>query len=196
MSKGEQTRQRIIARAADVFNTSGFAGTSMADLTRAAGIEKGGLYNHFPSKEALALESFDYAVELIAQRLEAALEGKQSALDRLITIVHVFRSNLETPALRGGCPVLNTAIEASDTSSVLRERAQAAMTAWQKLIGSTVKAGVQRGELRPDADPRVVATIVTSTAEGALMLSRLYDDPVYMRRAVDHLTGYLQSLAA
>lgn len=194
MSKGEQTRQRIIARAADVFNTYGFFGTSMGDLTRAAGIEKGGIYNHFPSKEALALASFDYATGLIARRLSDALEGKQRAIDRLLAIVGVFRSITDAPPLPGGCPVLNTAVEADDAYPALRERAREAMTGWHKLIGSNVKAGVGRGELRPDADPRMVATIVTSTLEGAVMLSKLYDDPIYMQRAVEHVIGYLRSL--
>ena len=75
MTKGEQTRQRIIARAAPVFNVHGFAGTSMGQLTEAIGLEKGGIYNHFPSKEALALQAFDYAVGLTAARFAAALDG-------------------------------------------------------------------------------------------------------------------------
>ena len=196
MAKGAETRRRIVARAADIFNVHGFAGTSMGDLTRAAGIEKGGIYNHFTSKEALALAAFDYAVGLMAERFRVAIDGKEHALDRLLAIVGVFQNYLDAPPLPGGCPVLNTAIESDDTSPTLRQRAQDAMTSWHKLIGSTVKAGVERGELRPDADPRAVASLVTAMVEGALMLSRLYDDPAHMRRAVDHLTGYIQSLAA
>jgi len=196
VAKGAETRRRIVARAAEVFNVYGFAGTSMGDLTRAAGIEKGGIYNHFASKEALALAAFDYAVDLMAERFSAATAGKERALDRLLAIVGVFQNYLDAPPLRGGCPVLNTAIESDDTSPTLRQRAQDAMTGWHKLIGSTVKAGVQRGDLRPDADPRAVASLVTATLEGALMLSKLYDDPAHMRRAVAHLTEYIESLAA
>jgi len=194
VSKGEQTRRRIIARAAGIFNVQGFSGTSMGDLTRATGFEKGGIYNHFSSKEALALAAFDYAVELIAQRFRDALAGQERAIDGLLAIVGVFQRYVIDPPLPGGCPVLNTAIEADDSSSTLRAHAQAAMTSWQKLIGKTVKTGVERGELRPDAEPRAVATIVTATLEGAVMLSQLYDDPAYMHRAVEHLTAYLQSL--
>ena len=195
MSKGEQTRQRIVARAANVFNVRGFAGTSMGDLIQATGLEKGGIYNHFPSKEALALAAFDYAVALIGQHYQKAIAGKERALDRLIAIMGVFQRHVENPMVPGGCPVLNTAVEADDTSPVLREHAQAAMTSWHKLIGRIIKAGVLSGELRPEADPYVVASIMTATLEGALMLSRLYDDPTHLRRAVAHLISYLESLA-
>jgi AcrR family transcriptional regulator len=194
MSKGTRTRQHIIARAATVFNTQGFAGTSMADLTRQTGIEKGGIYNHFPSKEALALAAFDYAVTLISQRMQEVLAQEERAIDRLYAITNVFRSVIDAPLVPGGCPLMNTAIEADDTSPILRERAQETMTSWLRLIGGTVKQGMADGELRPDTDPRMVATIMASTLEGSIMLSKLYDDPIYIHRAVEHLTGYLQSL--
>ncbi|HEU5099038.1 MAG TPA: TetR/AcrR family transcriptional regulator [Roseiflexaceae bacterium] len=195
MTKGEQTRQRIITRAAPVFNVHGYAGTSMGQLTEATGLEKGGIYNHFPSKEALALQAFDYAVGLTAERFAHALAGKQGAVERLLAIVGVLKHYVDDPTLPGGCPILNTAIEADDAYPPLRERAKAAMTDWHRLIGSNVKAGVQRGELRPDADPRVVASVLTATMEGGLMLSKLYGDPVYMYRAADHLEAYIRSLA-
>ena len=48
------------------------------------------------------------------------------------------RAYLDDPSVPGGCPILNTAVEADDTYPALRERAQAAMTNWHKLIGATV----------------------------------------------------------
>ena len=195
MSKGSLTRKRIIARAAPVFNTRGYAGTSLGDITQAAGLEKGGIYNHFASKEALALEAFDYAVDLIGQRFLEAIASREHAVDQLLAIVEVFLRNVDDPPVPGGCPVLNTAIEADDTYPALRERAQAAMTGWQKLIGKTVKLGVERGELRPDANPRAIASLLTAMLEGALMLSKLYDDPIHMQRAAEHVGEYVRSLA-
>jgi AcrR family transcriptional regulator len=194
VSKGEQTRRRIIARAAPVFNTRGFAGTSMGDLTQVTGLEKGGIYNHFASKEALALAAFDYAVEQIGQRFAEAIAPHERASDQLMAIVGVFERQATAPDLPGGCPVVNTAVEADDTSPTLRARAQDAMTAWHKLIGRTVKDGIRSGELRDETDPFVVASLVTATLEGALMLTRLYDDPAHIERAVAHLAGYIRSL--
>jgi TetR/AcrR family transcriptional regulator, transcriptional repressor for nem operon len=196
MSKGTDTRERIVARAANVFSERGFFGSSMADLLAATGLQKGGLYNHFASKEQLALASFDYAVSLVTDRFTTALAGRTSAVDRLLAVVGVIRSLVDSPALPGGCPILNTAIEADDTMPALRDAARAAMTGWQKLIGSTVKAGVASGELVPGADPYAVATVVTATMEGAVFLSKLYDDPAHMRRAVEHVEAYVRGLVA
>jgi TetR/AcrR family transcriptional repressor of nem operon len=194
MSKGERTRRMIVERAAPVFNTRGYFGASLQDLVRETGLEKGGIYNHFASKEALALAALDYAVGLLAQHYQEALVGKERALDRLLAIVGAFRGLADDTPVPGGCPILNTAVEADDTYPVLRDRARAAMDDWQRLLGGIVKRGVEAGELRPGADPRAVATVITATLEGALMLSKLYDDPAHLDRAAEHLTQYLESL--
>lgn len=194
MRKGERTRQMIVERAAPVFNTHGYFGASMSDLIRETRIGKGGIYNHFESKEALALEAFEFAVELVRERFRAALAGKQLAADRLLAVVGVFRSMIDDPPLLGGCPVLNTAIEADDTNPPLRDRARQVMDEWRELIIRITRKGIRTGELRPETDPEALATVVAATLEGAVMLSKLYSDPVHMRRAVDHVTTYIRSL--
>jgi TetR/AcrR family transcriptional repressor of nem operon len=195
-TKGERTRQRIVEQAANVMSVRGYFATSMADLARETGLEKGSLYNHFDSKEALALAAFDYSVALVGKRFDEALSGQERAIDRLRVIVGVFRSLADAPPLPGGDPVLNMAIESDDAYPVLLDRAQEAMTSWQKLIGKTAKEGVARGELKPEVNPRELASIITSTLEGAVMMSKLFRDPTHMRWAVDHLMRYLDSLVA
>src|SRR6266480_5374711 len=83
MSKGEQTREMILERTAQLFSRQGYFGSSLSDIMHETGLEKGGIYNHFESKEELALEAFDFAVELVSQRMRLALAGKINAIDRL-----------------------------------------------------------------------------------------------------------------
>lgn len=195
MKKGERTRRAIVEKAAGVFNTKGYSGSSMNDLVREIGLEKGGIYNHFASKEELALEAFDYAAGTMRGRFRAALEGKEGALERLFAVVDVLGSLAEDPPVAGGCPILNTAVESDSAHIELKERAREAMSGWLRLIGGLIKEGVRNGELRPDTDPRETASVVVATLEGAVMLSRLYEDPAYMKRSVDHLKEHLGSLA-
>jgi TetR/AcrR family transcriptional repressor of nem operon len=194
MKKGELTRRRIVERSAPVFNTKGYAGASMSDLVVVTGLEKGGIYNHFGSKEELALEAFDYATGIMRERLREALKAKEGALNRLFAVVEVLGTVAEDPPVAGGCPVLNTAVEADDAYPALKERAAGAIDDWLRLVGREVKEGVKGGELSPRVDPRAVASVVVATLEGAVILSRLHDDPAHMRRAVEHLKDYLRSL--
>src|SRR5438876_5757808 len=107
MSKGEQTKERILERAAQLFNQQGYFGSSLSDIMHETGLEKGGIYNHFTSKEQLALEAFDYTVALLGQRMRDFLKGKTHAVDRLLAILSYFQSLIEDPIVVGGCPILN-----------------------------------------------------------------------------------------
>ena len=73
MSKAEITRQKIIKEAANIFNQNGYAGSSISDVMKATGLKKGGIYNHFASKDELAIAAFDYARGLLQQRYSQAL---------------------------------------------------------------------------------------------------------------------------
>jgi AcrR family transcriptional regulator len=193
VSKGQQTREMILEKAAILFSRQGYFGSSISDLMEETGLKKGGIFNHFESKEQLALEAFDYSVDLIWQRIKQEFENKPNRADRLLAVVSVFRWLAETPPLPGGCPILNTAIEADDAHPALRERARLAMDAWRDLICRNVRKGIERGEIRSEVEPEFLATILISTLEGAVMMSKLYRDPVHMHRAVDHLTTYIEN---
>lgn len=191
MGKGEDTREKILQRAARLFNEKGFFGVSLTDLMRATGLKKGGLYNHFESKEKLALEAFDYAIGLYRKRYEEALAGKTHAADRLLAVVDVMRRNITDPPIPGGCVLMNAAIESDDAFPALRERARKAMDSWRKLIRRTVEAGLASGEIRAGIDPEQTATLLIGTLEGGVMLSKLYKDPVHVLRAADHISRYI-----
>jgi TetR/AcrR family transcriptional repressor of nem operon len=189
-TKGERTRRHIVERAAVLFNMRGVTGASMADISLATGLEKGGVYNHFETKDALALAAFDYAAGLVRERLETAINGAASSVDGLRAVVDVYRQIAEKPLIAGGCPILNTAIEADDTHAALRDRARKAFDHWQQLLVTAVRKGVASGELEP-IDPAAFASIVVATLEGGVMLARLYRDPTHMRFAADHLTRHI-----
>lgn len=52
--RASTTRKAVLRAAAEAFETHGLVSTSINDIIRAAGVTKGALYFHFPSKEALA----------------------------------------------------------------------------------------------------------------------------------------------
>ena len=105
----------------------------------------------------------------------------------------VFRRLPQGSPIAGGCPVLNTAVEADDAHPLLRQRAQQAMAQWHTFMGRIVARGIEKGEIRPEVDPDQVATLLIASLEGAVMLSKLYGDPIHMNRAVDYLTHFLDT---
>ena len=196
-TKGVRTRQRVIESAAPVFNRRGYWGASLRDLMDATGLEKGGIYNHFRSKDELAAAALEHNVSLIGARIRAALEGRREAVARLRAVLDVYRGFAVAPPFDGGCPILNAAVDSDDTHPALREQVRAAMDRLrEETFVRIVSRGVDRGELASSVSPQEVATVLVATLEGGLMLSQLYRDPSYLLVAVDHLEGYVSSLAA
>jgi TetR/AcrR family transcriptional regulator, transcriptional repressor for nem operon len=196
MSKAQETKAHIIEQAAALFNQQGYAGCSISAVMQVTGLQKGGIYNHFQSKDELALAAFDFAVDRVQQKSRGALKGKRHAIDRLIAVLSIHEHMLDDPPVQGGCPILNTAVESDDAHPALRERAQLAMNDWRDLIQRIVNKGIMRGELRSTIDADTVATILIATIEGAVMLSKLYGDAVYLKQATTHLKTYVQQQLA
>jgi TetR/AcrR family transcriptional regulator, transcriptional repressor for nem operon len=196
MSKAEATKARIIEQAALLFNQQGYAGSSMSDLMRVTQLQKGGIYNHFKSKDDLALAAFDFATQHIQRKFAGALKGKRDAVSRLIAILEVYEGLLDDPVLVGGCPLLNTAIESDDAHPQLRLRTQKAMNDWQHLFRRILVYGQQRGEMVPDLDVAAVITVLIATIEGAIMLTKLYGDITYLQAALNHLKTYVSNQLA
>lgn len=193
MTKGEQTREMILQRAAVVFNRKGYFGTSLSDIMQATGLEKGGIYNYFRSKDDLALQAFDYALDRIREEFAAAIKGKVNAIERLQAIMGVFRKMPNGFPIEGGCPVLNTTVEADYAHPKLRQRARQAMQEWHDFIRRIVERGIERGEVCTEADPDAIASLLIASLEGAVVLTILYNDTVHMDHVVDHLNHYLAS---
>ena len=191
MSKGEKTRQRIVAEAATLFNQRGFQGGSMAELMEATGLEKGGIYRHFSTKEELAAEAFDYAWQAATDVRLQDLDSIPNSVDKLKRFMANFVQR--RPSVPGGCPLLNTAIDADDGNPILRERARGALRQWQGILSDIVNAGLERKEIRSGIDPKKLATLIIGSLEGALMISRLERNRDALLEAKSHLESYLES---
>jgi len=193
-TRGNATRRRIVEQSAAVFNRHGYSGTSMSALMAATGLEKGGLYRHFESKEDLAAAAFDYAWETVTEPRRRGLENCTTSLEKLLLLVRNFVEPLPR-AIPGGCPLLNTAIDSDDGNAVLREKARGALDEWRSVIVEIVCQGMRSGELRSDVDPIAVATIVISSLEGAIMFSRLEKTREALFMIGKHLESFLRSLS-
>ena len=73
--QADDNRQHILETAIELFRVYGFDGVGVAQLMRAAGFTHGGFYNHFPSKQALAVEACTHAFARSQALLTQALEG-------------------------------------------------------------------------------------------------------------------------
>jgi TetR/AcrR family transcriptional regulator, transcriptional repressor for nem operon len=192
VSKGEQTRQEIIRKAAPLFNQKGYEGTALSDLMEATGLEKGGIYGHFDSKQELAEEVFDHAWKLVMDTRFEGVDEIANSVDRLQRFLRNFRER-RVDLVSGGCPLVNTAIESDDGNPQLRNKACHALHSWLDRLKSIAEEGQRKGEIRSHVDAEELATLIITTLEGSLMVSRLEANGDSLALAYGHFENYLEA---
>lgn len=179
MSKAEKTRQYIVETTAPIFNQKGYAGTSIADITEATGLTKGSIYGNFSSKDEVALAAFEYNLSLVDSTVRREMACYNTCKEKLLVYTYVYDHFKQYSFSPGGCPILNTAVEADDTHPALRKRAIEAITVWKNKIIRLIERGVENGEFRPGVNAEETALTLIAMIEGAIMLSHLTGKTLY-----------------
>ena len=191
MSKADRTREFIIEKTAQVFNKKGYAGTSLNDLTEATGLTKGALYGNFENKDDIALSAFDYNLSLVRDIFFGRSDGSGNAIEQLLAIPELIRANFRLLAAHGGCPILNTSVEADDNHPVLKKKVCYAITSWQTRLEQTIQLGIKEKSIRKEVDPKYYATVIMTMVEGSLMLSKVSGNLFFLNAAMNQLKNLL-----
>ncbi|WP_129716033.1 TetR/AcrR family transcriptional regulator [Pedobacter sp. SYP-B3415] len=171
--KSARTRQLIIERTAALFNTKGYAGTSMSDLTSATGLTKGSIYGNFENKESVAIAVFNHNLQQVEQIISSYKEQAASAHAALMAYVAAYRHFIDGDFPQGGCPIMNTATEADDTMPRLREMTVDALEKWQQSLVRIIEQGQQNGEFHATCQAEQTALSLIALIEGGVMIAKL-----------------------
>ncbi|GAA2896715.1 TetR/AcrR family transcriptional regulator [Microbacterium esteraromaticum] len=167
-SKGALTRSRLAESMLELIQTSGYSGTGLNAVIDHAGAPKGSLYFHFrDGKEGLGVA----AVELAADRFESLISESAAAAGGAAggarAVIETLAAIVADSDYRLGCPVSVVTLEMGAESERLRAACASAFESW---ITPTAALLMREG-LEPE-DARSLATVVVSTIEGAVIVSR------------------------
>lgn len=198
LSKAERTRDFIIKNTAQVFNMKGYAGTSLSDLTKATGLTKGSIYGNFENKEEVALAVFDYNCKQIGQTIAAQLNLAETYRDKLMVYAKVYKELIVATKVNqnGGCPILNTAIDADDTNALLKEKAATAVQKWKDNLIHLMELGIANKEFKSDINAPQVALSMIALIEGGIMIARVTDDASAMDSILNTVALLINQLAS
>ena len=185
MSKAESTRALIIEKTAPVFNTHGYAGTSLTHLTKATGLTKGSIYGNFAGKDEVALEAFRYNMQGITSKLSRELFKHDSSIGKLKALVNYYRSQFLKDYLSTGCPIVNLAPEVDDTHEELRTAVNTAIKRWFDTIVSIVDYGIEQKEIAKGVNSKEFARQLISAIEGGILISKSTGDISYLTNALE-----------
>lgn len=189
------TREQIVQAAFQAVYEHGLSATSLDAVLARTGVTKGALYHHFDGKQALGAALID---EVLAPRIRKTwIEPLLGSRDPVGALQRLLREQGREPSdrmLRYGCPLNNLAQEISALDERLRGRVEAILRGWVDALREALRAGQAAGAVRPDVDPRQVATFVVGAIEGGLSLGKASRDAKVLRAAFGELAAYLETL--
>ena len=193
LTKSERTRTSIIEKAAPLFNKKGYAGTSMNDIMVATGLAKGGIYGHFQSKDEIAAAAFEFSLAKVRLELLSTINKHPSALGKLYSILDFYKNYTLKPSVEGGCPILNTAVDADDAYPFLKRKAKIALNDMLNGLQQIIELGIGMKELKSTVNARKVAEMIFAQIEGGIMMAKVLDDVNLLNSVLENLRSYIES---
>ena len=194
MRNPEVTKERILKKSGILFNTKGYKATSISEITDATGFTKGAIYRHFKSKEELEKETLFHLSGIMFGETRQRIKAELTAGNKLRAVFRYFESYITEPVVKGGCPLLNAAIEADDAHPALRKAALSILNILRDSVVSILDNGIRYKQLKPEIDKEYLATIIIASLEGAIMMSKLRGDNEDIKRVIHHLEMQVKSI--
>jgi TetR/AcrR family transcriptional repressor of nem operon len=169
-------REQLLSAGLETFHRRGFNATSVQDITDAAGAPKGSFYNHFESKEALAVEAVRKYRERGRLRMAILQETKLPPLRRLRKYFENFVEMIVEGEFKYGCLLGNFATEMSSQSQVVRDEVAQSFDRWCEEIAKVIAEAQKSGAVSASVAPKALAEFVIHSWEGAMLRAKVEKD--------------------
>jgi TetR/AcrR family transcriptional regulator, transcriptional repressor for nem operon len=163
-------KEQLVTRSAAVFLERGYNAASVNDIVQAAGVPKGSFYNHFTSKEALAVEVLGRYVDDLGLRELADPDG--SPLDQIRTHLAANIAAREAAGIQYGCLLGNFSTDAVALNEGLREAVTQGFARWIDALATAIARAQAAGEIHNSSDAPTLARYLVAGFEGAIAQSK------------------------
>jgi len=191
--RGQDTKRRIVAAAAELMYERGVYATSLEDIFAASGTGKSQLYHYFAGKEELVAEVLRHQLDQVLEEQNAfqldTWDGIHAWFEALVTMQQTQRGFR-------GCPLGSIAGDVLDQDERLRLRAADAFSHWEASLAAALQAMRGREQLAQDADPQVLAETTIAIMQGGYLLTSTKRDVRPMRLALSAALAHLKSFAS
>jgi TetR/AcrR family transcriptional repressor of nem operon len=194
----EATREKLLRAAFEEIYRRGFQAASLDTILAQAGVTKGALYHHFPTKAALGYAVVDEVVKgLLLERWLGVLQAQPG--DPVTALQGTLRhraANLTAGEIELGCPLNNLAQEMSPLDEQFRRSVDATFETWREGFAQVLARGQAEGTVRRDVDAKKVATFIVAAVEGSYGLAKSAQSGPMVRANLEMLGLFLEGLRA
>ena len=198
-TKGEQTREHILATAEGLILKNGYSGTSIEEIVSEAKITKGGFFYHFDGKIDLArhlimryLEQDDRFFQGLIERAAALSEDPLQQL--LIFLKLMAEAMSDLPGAHPGCLVASFTYESQQFDAEVASLNAEGLLSWRRLFTGMLEKARERHSVRIDQSNEELADMLTSVIEGGIVLSRCLGDKSILPNQLLQYRSYIRLL--
>ncbi|MFU8819018.1 MAG: TetR/AcrR family transcriptional regulator [Desulfurivibrio sp.] len=175
----EQRREMTVATVIELAGEQNPAEITTGAIAQRMKLTQGALFRHFPSKEALWQEVMEWVAGQLTRRVEQAAQGAASPLAALAAI---FNAHVDFVARHPGVPrmLFGQLQKTGDTPA--KQVVRRLLARYGERLQEIIEAGKQRGEIAPEIDGTVAASLFIGSIQGLVMQSLLLDDFTHVRR--------------
>src|SRR6201995_1329615 len=191
--RGRETRQRIVAAAAELMFENGVAETTLEDIRAAAGVSGSQVYHYFEDKQALVRAVIDF-------QADAVLDAQDDHLNHLDTVpgLRAWRDFIvdhqRRLGCRGGCPIGAPGGQGAEAGA--RVVAARSLRRWEGRIRDGFQVMHARGDLPGGTDPEQLALATLAALQGGLLMTQLERDTRPLEAALDAMLDRIESLTS
>ncbi|MER7545182.1 TetR/AcrR family transcriptional regulator [Actinomadura sp.] len=194
--KGEQTRNVILCRAADIASAEGLEGLSIGRLATELRISKSGVFTHFGSKEELQLATVRKAAAVFREHVVEPALAVPAGLGRVRALLDAWQRYQRAPVFPGGCFFHSTMAEFDARPGRVRDAIAGSQGDWRAFMERCLREAQESGEIDPSADlPQLVFELDAVCRTGAAN-ALLHDDPAFYDRAARAMDARLAAVTA
>ncbi len=193
--KGQQTRERIVAAAADLILRQGVARTTLEDVRADAGVSSSQIYHYFADKESLVRAVVDYRTQTVVGEIHEPALATIDGIGGLRAWRDMIVSIQRDVGCRGGCPLGSLGSELAELDHAARRDVAAGYSRWEAAISACLVGMHDRGQLGEAADPGQLAVAVLAALQGGLLLAKVERDVRPLAAALDAMISLIASLA-
>jgi TetR/AcrR family transcriptional repressor of nem operon len=172
----------------------GVAGTSIDDVRRVAGVSGSQMTHYFQDKRSLVRAVIAMQADTVIGLHQQPVLGRLDSFEALELWAEQNIARQREANCEGGCNFGSLAGELAETDAETRADLAAGFTRWEALFREGLQAMLDRGELRPDADPALLAAGLLAALQGGMLLTKTTRDirhlKAALKTAVDHVRSY------
>jgi len=176
---------QTLEAALKLFWLKGYAATSIQDLVGHLGISRSSLYDTFGDKQQLYQQAIAHYRSKAAALFQKLIDYPGPAQAALQYFLDGVLASLCADPERKGCFMVNFIVELAPTHPEYAELAREHWEMMRDTFRRFLTRGIQRGELRPDANVEALATHYAGVLMGIQVMAKAKAAPLQLRQMAD-----------